>query len=138
MIRKVREKGFAAIVSFVVAFSVIYGLFLAGSPVQERKRKLDARRTEDLQQIAAAIDLFHSRTGELPASLGELIKTGDASCCITDPETGNVYSYEITGENRFRLCAEFSAPSVAEAGTFWEHPAGRKCFMLDAKTAGSR
>ena len=46
-----------------------------------------------------------------------------------DPETGTQYVYEATGDNSYRLCAEFSRASVNPLpGDFWVHEAGYQCF----------
>ena len=56
----------------VVIAAVVAGVFVLGSPADERARRLDRRRVEDLQGIAAATDLYWTRHSRLPASLDEL------------------------------------------------------------------
>ena len=49
------KRTLAIVLAFVVATAVTTGIVIIGSPGEERTRRLDARRVEDLQGIAAAI-----------------------------------------------------------------------------------
>ncbi|HIA74480.1 MAG TPA: hypothetical protein EYN99_08630, partial [Gemmatimonadetes bacterium] len=59
---------FGASVTTVIA-AVGVGLFILGSPMEERARRVDDRRVADLQGIAAATDLYWTRHSRLPESL---------------------------------------------------------------------
>ena len=67
-------RGFVVIAVWVavVVVSVGTGLYLLGSPAEERARRMDARRITDLQAISAAADLYWTRHDSLPMSLDEL------------------------------------------------------------------
>jgi hypothetical protein len=127
------EKKLALTISALVTVSVIYGLFLAGSPFQQREKRFDERRVENLREIALSIDYFYSRYGSIPETLDQLEKKGNSTIDITDPETGRVYVYEKLSRTVYRLCAVFSHPSGAEAGEFPAHGPGRVCFLWNAK-----
>ena len=60
----------ASVITVIVAVGV--GLFILGSPAEERARRVDDRRVEDLQGIVAATDLYWTRHSRLPVSLDEL------------------------------------------------------------------
>ena len=95
----------------VVAISVAAGLVLVGSPSEERARKLDERRVEDLRRLSSAVDLYRSRRGSLPASLTEASReTGDAQT-EGDPVTGRPYPYQVVGADTYELCAGFQRSS---------------------------
>lgn len=143
------RKTVAIAVSVVMLAAVVAGLFVAGSPSQERARQYDQRRVSDLQTAANAIDQYWTRTKKLPESLEEL--TGKREyyvSSILDPRTGDPYGYRATGEKTYELCATFELEDVAdealakprspypypEGTDFWRHGAGRVCFSFEAQT----
>ena len=72
----------ASVITVIAAVGV--GLSILGSPMEERARRVDNRRVEDLQGIVGATDLYWTRHSRLPVSLDELtaepgvrIKTAD-------------------------------------------------------------
>ena len=60
-----------AAVTTVIA-AVVAGIFVLGSPTEERARGIDRRRVADLRAIAAATDLYWTRHSQLPATLDDL------------------------------------------------------------------
>jgi hypothetical protein len=122
------------ITSIVVAAAVLAGLFVLGSPQDERRRRLDQTRVTDLMALRSAIETHYRREGVLPDSLGELARRSPLPIRMTDPAGGRLYAYEAIDSTRFRLCAEFDfatpademRPRVPE----WAHGAGRQCFSL--------
>jgi len=116
----------------VVAVAVAVGLYVAGSPAEQRLQRLDGRRVADLQRLERAIDLHYTRTGELPAALDRLVDGRLLSSLPRDPETDEPYELNVTDDARFELCAEFRRASTLEPGdSFWSHGAGRQCFEFD-------
>ena len=117
----------------VVAAAVAYGLLEVGPPSDERERRLDERRIEDLRRMARAIDLHWTRTGDLPATLDLLADALPRDVTFNDPESGEPYQYRVLTDSRFELCGIFGTdwarPSEDE---FWSHPVGRHCFDLEA------
>jgi hypothetical protein len=61
-------------ISLVVAVLtvVIVGVTLLDSPAQERLRRLDERRVDDLRNIVRKLDIYWTRERTLPSSLEEL------------------------------------------------------------------
>jgi hypothetical protein len=55
---------------------------------------------------------------------------------ITDPESGAPYTYQVTGESTFKVCATFAQARDRASDPAWNHPAGRHCFDFDALTPG--
>ena len=131
------SRAFALLAVVVVVASVIAGLNLIRSPGEERERRIDARRVSELRTIANAVDLYWTREGRLPVSLGELREAQLGGLYYEDPETQRPYEYRILGEKEYQLCAEFVRDPGEDGrhlhGNFWAHGAGRQCYRLDAK-----
>ena len=55
----------------VVVAAVIAGLWLIGSPADQRQQRLDERRVSDLEQLSQAVYRHRNERRALPASRGE-------------------------------------------------------------------
>jgi len=121
----------------VVVAVVIVGVILLDSPAQERLRRLDERRVDDLRSISAELDVYWTREGTLPSSLEELADEPGVFLELYDPETGQLYEYRVLGSNTYELCAHFSRDTAEERNRFyrenWSHGPGRQCFELEAQ-----
>ena len=126
------NKLFALGSSVVVAAAVLAGIMVIGSPLDERLRRLDQQRIDDLRMLANLISQSYSAAGHLPDDLAELVNGRQLSRVPADPETQALYGYEVTANDTFRLCAQFAAPSPQ--ADFWSHPAGQHCFNLTAES----
>lgn len=121
--------------------AVITGIILAGSPLEERERKFDQRRLDDLRVINSEIrNIVLDRTKvngpvlkeALPPTLPELQNRAQYQRpSIVDPETGEPYEYVVKDRTHFELCAVFNASRDEELDVFWNHSQGRACFMFD-------
>ncbi len=125
----------------VVLAAVIVGIILLDSPAQERLRRLDERRIDDLHQLAYGVDIYWTREGHLPASLAELSEEGRIVRDLADPETGDPYEYRVLDDKTFELCAVFTRDSGTGGRdipdrSFWLHGPGRQCFKLEAQDIG--
>jgi hypothetical protein len=122
-------------VSVAVGLAVAAGLFLLGSPVEERERKLDEARLADLRVLRDAVADHFDRTGTLPASLAALASPDRHPLPLQEPGGRGLYEYEALGDRSFRLCATFDHVSEAEAARPdfdpWTHRAGRQCYRFD-------
>ena len=122
----------AAVASAVVLAVVVAGLYLGGSPAEQRIRRLDALRVADLQRLVQAVRWFQEQHGFIPEALGELTISGSSMRIPTDPESSEPYRYEVTSANSYRLCGVFAAPAVDPGPDgFWAHGAGEHCFDVD-------
>ena len=125
--------GFAAV---SVTAAVVAGLFVIGSPAEERARRLDERRVENLQMIQRSVYVYFDRHGRLPSSLEELSREDGMRIDQLDP-LGGPYEFRLIGAETYELCATFQRGSAedggARSGEFWSHEAGRRCFQLKAK-----
>jgi hypothetical protein len=138
----VRLLAIAASIGMVAA--VIAGLYAVGSPMHQRALRMDSRRVSDLSRISLQMTWYWSQHKSLPSDLAAL---GTAHGVISDPVSGTPYEYAAAGPETYRLCASFEAASEPEGRSFgsyvpsgtglrWNHPAGKHCFELDAKSGG--
>jgi hypothetical protein len=132
------SQNFVWLVVGLVVASVVYALFLSGSPGTQRALQFDQRRVSDLQQISYAIDEYWTRNQALPETLEKLQDSRYYFVqSLTDPETGKPYEYQISGEKTYELCAVFALSSADDrqllrfSPKVWEHEAGRVCFSLE-------
>ena len=106
---------FAGLVIVLVAAAVGAGLFLSGTPGQERARQFDAVRLNNIQQIAGAVDSFYNRNNRLPADLDALVASADQATylvgSLNDPQTKAPYQYDTQGDSTYELCAVFDLAS---------------------------
>lgn len=142
-----RGQTMSLVAVMAVLGAVTFGLVTLGGPTDERHRRMDQRRVEDLRRIGTAVDEFEARFDRLPLSLQELIVTSQdaprrASLVhaenVRDPVTDEPYAYHVGANAQYRLCATFRRPSRDESvqrryGTFWSHPSGTHCFAFDAE-----
>lgn len=146
MYRKWRyHKHFVVAASVVAAVTFLWGILLAGSPIQGRLERFDEQRLTDLRVIQHEIyDQVYgdkryqplpvtSLPKALPKSLDAIATNAiNQRITSTDPQTGAPYEYSVTAPTRFSLCATFSLERRQQYDIFWDHPAGRHCFSFDA------
>jgi hypothetical protein len=129
-----RGRAAAVLALLVVVAAVIAGLRLAGSPAQERARRLDRRRLDDLAAISRAIDVYHERHRRMPNALADLTNASGPEVTIADPSTGQAYEYRVTEGKHYELCATFAGASRDQGyADLWAHGAGRQCFPLGVR-----
>lgn len=124
---------FLALVIGAVVAAVAAALMVLGPPREQRARRMDERRVDDLAAIGRATDLYWSRHGKLPANLGELTPDAGSELATRDPESEQPYEYRVLTADQYELCARFQQPSARPSGIFWSHPAGRHCFALEVR-----
>jgi hypothetical protein len=137
--RPISPAGVAATVAAVVV--VIAGLVMLGTPGQARARRLDGMRVNDLSTLSLAVDEYWAKHAALPATLDTLVSAHQVDRMVTDPQSNRPYTYLVSGERSYRLCATFQQPSdtgdarhgsmlVAPNARTWRHGAGESCFDL--------
>lgn len=119
------------------------GLWVGGTPSQERERRLDQQRIMDLQQIQSAIDGYWMQNAVLPTDLTQLQTSQYAYLQnVSDPVTGKQYEYRLAEKNAYELCSTFVTDNSSDQSQIyaypnpklWYHAVGHKCFSL--KTQG--
>ena len=121
--------------SAVVAVAVVAGFLALGTPRDERKRRLDEARVEDLMAIRSAVIEHYDQTGSLPRSLDVLPRRGPKPVGLVDPESGEPYEYKVDDDSTFFLCATFdyaSEENTPGRPTFdpWVHGEGYDCYLF--------
>ena len=135
------SQAFVWIIIGVVVLAVVYGIFLAGSPITQRLLQSDQIRTSNLQQISFALDEYWARNQKLPETLEGLQDSRYYFVeSIADPITKEPYEYRVLGEKQYELCATFDLASTesgaglrfpSKVSKVWEHGVGRICFELE-------
>ena len=120
----------AAVVVLAVVAVVATGIVLIGPPGEERGRRLDQRRVNDLTSIGYAVTRYWQTNKRLPESIEEMAReSGIADPFSRDPISGEPYSYRQFDSTSYELCATFNAASASgTGGDPWSHGAGRRCF----------
>src|SRR5262249_27734769 len=114
-----------------------------GSPAEQRLRRFDERRVEDLGRLSDAIELYWSRHQRLPVSLDEIEYDQGSDATPRDPVTRQPYEYRVDAAKAYSLCARFDRESRDDTHppTTWSHAAGRHCFaraLREQRTAKLR
>lgn len=125
-----------AIAAAVVTAAVIAAIIILGSPTEQRQRKLDGVRVQDLTSIGVSVNAYFRRHKELPTDLDALAKEPGYRIARGDPDTGKPYGYQILGVASYRLCADFTTDSATDASdsytqitnVTWAHGRGHQCF----------
>jgi hypothetical protein len=120
-----------ALASAVVIAAIAAGLWLIGSPREQRIRRLDERRVGDLQSIERRIDVYWTRHRALPESLQALHEEPGLAPAPIDPVRHEPYSYRRVDEDSYELCAVFDR--VSRDPEIWAHDKGQACFRFDVK-----
>ncbi len=101
----------AFLVSTALIASVAAGFVLVGSPMYQRRVRLDEERLMHLQQIQNEVMYRWQLTRELPRRITDLRDDIRGFVPPVDPETGEAYGYRPTGVLSFELCAVFTVPT---------------------------
>ena len=95
------NKLFALGSSVVVIAAILIGILLIGSPLDERLRRLDQQRINDLRMLSNILSQSYTVEGRLPDELAELVNGLQLSRVPTDPETQAQYGYAVTTNDSF-------------------------------------
>src|SRR3989344_1090537 len=149
-----REQGLAriiaGIVSLAVLASIVAGFFIMGSPMKQRLLRFDQEKINNLQNIQWQVVNLWQLKRTLPKTLADLEDPISGFVVPIDSQTGEPYSYRITDNLSFELCAVFNEKSVGVKFTSepprpvpaslvsdkiynvenstWEHGVGEVCF----------
>lgn len=147
--RRISPAGAAATIAAILV--VIAGLIMLGSPSRARERRLDELRVDDLARLSVAIDQYWAKHAALPDSLDSLVTAHQLDRVPKDPVTKSPYTYLVSGQRSYRLCATFLHPTdtgevamrenhvvydsegstvFARDAHSWRHGAGESCFDL--------
>lgn len=105
-------KWFGIVASGLVLAIIIWSFSVTGSPMNQRKLRLDQRRIDDLQSIQWQVISYWQQKEKLPTVLTDITTPLSGFVIPQDPEfqKGRVYEYAKTGDKSFELCATFDLP----------------------------
>jgi hypothetical protein len=131
-----------AIAGVLVAIATVAGAIkVMGTPAEQRRMRIDARRVEDLNTLVGAIR-EHAKEQGLPPDLATLAREPGSDLPLADPEGRGPYAYQRIDDRRFRVCAVFTTDTAKARSSEvygiadmerWKHGAGRQCFLRGAK-----
>ena len=128
----------ASVALLTVVGGVLAGLYLSGSPSEQRLLRLDEKRSNDLSQLARSISYYRQKHDQMPESLEDLVDGQMLNSLPLDPVTGAAYLLQLTEGDSYRLCANFARPSVQMGERqFWAHPSGLHCFTFSSAVDSS-
>lgn len=133
-----------------ILVSIVVGFMVMGSPQAQRMVRLDDQRVQALSSIQWQIVNYWQQKEKLPETLDQLHDPIGGFIVPTDPVSGEVYGYETTGKNVFKLCATFGASNQGGQVSYetsrpvpmpipakgygngldenWQHGVGKTCF----------
>lgn len=136
-------KIFAWVTSGLVLIAIVAGFFIMGTPAEQRAKRFDEQRVQNLQVLQSEIINYWQVKTFLPENLEALKSSVTGFTQPLDPATNQPYEYEIKDDLTFSLCATFSSdgadtkmdtrmtePQFDYYGyqANWEHGVGRTCF----------
>ncbi len=93
----------------LVVFTIVAGFFIVGTPAQARLYRFDNQKIIDLTNIQYQIVNYWQQKETLPVSLVDLFDPLRGSVVPLDPQSGQPYTYVVTSNLTFKLCATFNA-----------------------------
>ena len=134
----------AIILAVLALGSIIVGFFIVGTPVDQRNRRFDEQRVQELQMLQNQVLNYWTLKHNLPANLSLLQDDISGFVVPMDPDSKTPYEYKILDPLKFELCATFArsnndldsrfktAPQYAMPNDSfqqnWNHETGRTCF----------
>ncbi|GGI74381.1 hypothetical protein [Shewanella gelidii] len=99
------------------------------APVDRSAWRRDTTRLEHLKILSDRIQVYWQSNRQLPATVGQLIDGKEHKKNPKDPRYSTDYEYNVTGQQRYQLCAIFSMDTPKrQATSFWNHPGDHFCF----------
>ncbi|MCA9360846.1 hypothetical protein KC730_03060 [Candidatus Kaiserbacteria bacterium] len=127
---------FGYIAGAIALVVVGLGVMQIQSPSDAREIKIDNQMIGDLQDMQWRIEDYYRTNNSLPESINEIYGQFTAP---TAPEGREAYTFEVTGEKTYKICATFAkdvdlgrnnsyAYPVFEKNNNWDYKAGHWCF----------
>jgi hypothetical protein len=132
-----RSRLLGSVLAAAVVVAVIVGLLLSDSPAEERARRRDDIRRENLSQIENAVSMYWTRHGSLPPVLDSLPDEPGGATRTHDPFTNAPYEYARAESTSFSLCATFESDNIdplrPSRVRMRSHESGHQCFPFVAR-----
>lgn len=134
---------FQGVLIAAVVGAVVTGFIIVGPPSQERARRFDQQRLNDLSQIQYGVQSYFETHKKLPETLQALQTENFVFSPMRDPKSKEEYEYSVMGTSTYALCVTFETvaqddqtrmimPPFKNGNTFWKHGAERTCTTLEA------
>ena len=123
--------------SLLAILAVVMAVNIMGSPMTQRKVRIDENRASDLNKLKLATNEWKTEHKALPATLAEVANQPGSDLRLRDPETQVPYEYERINADAYRLCAVFATdtarykPDDWSLRIDWTHGVRRTCFTTD-------
>lgn len=118
----------------VLLLTLSLGLYFNTSPGAVRAEREDQERVNRLSSIHYQVENYYQDEGSMPENL-EMIEDRLYDGGIEDPVTDELFTYSITGEESYQVCATFSYSNREREinngywrDPDWLHDAGEQCF----------
>lgn len=123
----------------VVVLALVFGYQYIETPQAVRERRIDEQQVSDLQQIQSYIENYYLTEKSLPNDLATAYK---GFALPTAPAGRSGYTYKVTDEQNYELCANFATESTESERSYmspeqnfnWLHKAGEWCFARTVTT----
>ena len=126
--------------AIAVCAVVVASILATGTPMEQRRMRIDAGRVDDLEKIVDAARAWANAKGSLPPDFETLANAPGASLPREDRDGRGRYEYAVIDPTHFRVCAEFDTDTAKVRSeqfpaslVAWNHPAGRHCFTRTKK-----
>ncbi|MEK7554166.1 MAG: DUF5671 domain-containing protein [Patescibacteria group bacterium] len=96
------------------------GFVIVGTPAEARLARFDAQKVSDLQNIQSQVVYYWQAKQKLPGVITDLNNSLNYGPIPVDPQSGDAYVYQATGELSFKLCAMFNAESRGSQDVYYE------------------
>jgi len=114
------------LVSLIVLSALAGGFFIVGTPAEQRAKRFDERKINDLQNIQSQLLNYWMQKEELPEELATLTRDQLSGFTLPqDLETNLPYPYRKLTVFSFELCANFKTDSK----DYPDFPSYRKGFI---------
>lgn len=118
----------------VLVFAALtFGYQYIETPSEVRELRFDEQQVMDLQSMQSYVEQYYYRTNAMPVDLA----TAYARLPLPEAPTGReAYTYNVTGQRTYELCATFAADSqnlnefsfAPDPNYNWSYLAGEWCF----------
>lgn len=105
-------KVYTIIFVVIVSSSLVLSLFLMESPQTARNKRLDEIILNSFDTISMAVDDYYYSEKSLPESLTDLDSEFLVEEQIHDPQTKEIFGYNIIDEGAYELCANFRTETL--------------------------
>src|SRR3989339_722710 len=103
----------------VVLVVFVFSWFSVDSPAATRSKKIDQEVINDLYEVNSAVMNYYTLNEKMPDNLEVLINNSEGTYKLStqaaqQPSNGQYYSYQVTAEDEYKICADFLTSNLDE------------------------